>query len=85
MSLNGDMIELLCWKSHPENSESRRITQIGCSHIALTVSNLDKMYNKLLESGVMFNSPPQTSPDCQVKVAFCKDPNDVFIELVEEL
>lgn len=81
----GDMIELLFWKSHPECTESRRITQIGCSHIALTVSGLEELYNKLYDSGIVFNSPPQDSFDGKVKLAFCKDPNGVFVELVEEL
>ena len=81
----GDMIELLFWESHPERIEGRRITQIGCSHIAITVSDLDNIYFCLLANGVVFNSKPQYSPDGLVKVAFCKDPNDVFVELVEEL
>ena len=36
MSLdNGDMIELLYYHTHPEKPDmSRKITQIGCSHIA---------------------------------------------------
>ena len=43
MSLDsGDMVELLCYESHPEQPDmSRPITRIGCSHIALTVDDLD--------------------------------------------
>ena len=83
---NGQMIELLYYKSHPETPDmSRKINQIGCSHIALTVSNLDDLYNKLLENDIYFNSPPQYSPDGKAKVTFCKDPDGSLIELVEEL
>ena len=87
MSLeNGDMIELLNYKSHPEKPDmSRKITQIGCSHIALTVPNLDNLYDKLLEQDVDFNSPPQYSPDGYAKVTFCKDPDGSLVELVEVL
>jgi catechol 2,3-dioxygenase-like lactoylglutathione lyase family enzyme len=82
---NGDMVELLSWKSHPEIVENRRLTQVGCSHIAITVSNLDDTYDMLCKKGIKFRSSPKTSPEGNVKVVFCKDPNGVFIELVEEL
>jgi catechol 2,3-dioxygenase-like lactoylglutathione lyase family enzyme len=87
MSLeNGDMIELLYYQSHPEKPDmDRKITQIGCSHIALTVSDLDRLYEQLNESKVVFNSPPQYSPDGYAKVTFCKDPDGSLIELVEVL
>ena len=82
---NGDMVELLHYKSHPEKPDrGKKITQIGCSHIALTVKNLDEVYDRLLSVGVELNSPPQHSPDGKVKVTFCKDPDGTFIELVEE-
>ena len=50
-----------------------------------TVDNLDETYNRLVEAGVYFNSPPQLSPDGFAKVTFCKDPDGSLIELVEEL
>jgi len=85
MSLNnGDMVELLYYDSHPEQPDySRKITQIGCSHIALTVEDLDHTYRLLTEAGVRFNSPPQQSPDGYAKVTFCKDPDGSLVELVE--
>ena len=87
MSLeNGDMVELLYYKSHPEKPDfSRPITTIGCSHIALTVEDLDETYRHLTDSGVEFNSPPQYSPDGFAKVTFCKDPDGSLVELVQEL
>ena len=86
MSLkNGDMIELLYYHSHPEKPNTRQqITQVGCSHVALTVPNLDKLYNELREE-VIFNSEPQYSPDGYAKVTFCKDPDGSLVELVEVL
>tara|TARA_Y100000034_G_scaffold65962_1_gene79637 strand:- start:217 stop:645 length:429 start_codon:yes stop_codon:yes gene_type:complete len=87
MSLeNGDMVELLYYDSHLEEPDmTRKITQIGCSHIALTVDNLDETYETLKENDVKFNSPPQYSPDGFAKVTFCKDPDGSLVELVEEL
>jgi len=87
MSLeNGDMVELLHYDSHPEEPDmTRKITQIGCSHIALTVENLDETYELLKQNDVSFNSPPQYSPDGFAKVTFCKDPDGSLVEIVEEL
>ena len=80
------MIELLYYHTHPEKPDmSRKITQIGCSHIALTVPNLDNLYQELSEKGVLFNSAPQHSPDGYAKVTFCKDPDGSLVELVEVL
>ena len=85
---NKNMLELLCYRSHPEkphNNRVRRITEIGCSHFALTVSDLDSLYGALTEKGILFNYPVQVSPDGKVKVAFCRDPDGTLIEMVEEL
>ena len=82
---NGSMLELLEYKSHSEPNEKKEITRLGCSHIALTVDDLDLLYDVLLSHGVEFNSGPLRSPDGRVKVVFCKDPDGNFIELVEEL
>ena len=85
---DNNMLELLCYKSHlekPHNNKVRRLTEIGCSHFALTVDNLDNLYEKLVNYGIEFNYPVQISPDGNVKVAFCRDPDGIWIELVEEL
>ena len=85
---NNNMLELLCYESHPEkpyNNMVRRITEIGCSHFALTVDDLDSLYDTLIDKGITFNYPVQVSPDGKVKVAFCRDPDGTLIEMVEEL
>jgi catechol 2,3-dioxygenase-like lactoylglutathione lyase family enzyme len=77
------MIELLDY-SHPRSDEfTKKINTIGCSHLAFTVKDLDSLYNSLVEKGVDFINNPAVNE--KVKVAFCKDPNDVYLELVEEL
>lgn len=85
---NNNILELLYFNSHPELSDTnklRRLTEIGCSHFALTVNDLDTLYSTLKEQGIEFNHPPQVSDDGNVKVAFCRDPDGTFIEMVEEL
>jgi glyoxylase I family protein len=85
---NNNMLELLCYQSHPEkpyNNMVRRISEIGCSHFALTVEDLDLLYKRLTKDGISFNYPVQVSPDGKVKIAFCRDPDGTLIELVEVL
>ena len=84
-STNGQMIELLKYHSHPGEQSSRKICDIGLTHIAFTVDDLDREYKKLQKEGVLFNSPPQLSPDGYAKLAFCRAPEGTLIELVEVL
>jgi len=82
----GGMIELLQFHSHPEKVTTlSRPSNIGTTHIALTVKDMDETYKKLIENGIRFNSPPQLSADGRVKVTFCRDPDGTLIELVEVL
>ncbi len=84
-SPSGQMIELLKYHSHPAEQKMRKICEIGISHIAFTVDNLDIEYERLKAKGIQFNSPPQLSPDGYAKVTFCRAPEGTLIELVEVL
>jgi catechol 2,3-dioxygenase-like lactoylglutathione lyase family enzyme len=84
----GGMIELLRFESHPpcgQDWADKRISLavIGFSHIALTVGDLDAEYYRLTCAGVEFLSAPVVSGSC--KVAFCLDPEENYLELVEQL
>ena len=81
----GNLIELLCYLSHPCASKKIPICESGFTHIALTVNDLDREYIRLKNKGIDFNWQPQVSPDKKAKVAFCRDPEGNLIELVEEL
>lgn len=83
---DGNLVELLWYKSHPRVSGgSKDICEIGASHPAFTVEDLDAEYKRLGERGIIFNCPPQISPDGFAKVTFCRDPDGTLIELVEQL
>ena len=82
---SGPMIELLKYHSHPTEQKTREICEIGISHIAFTVDNLDIEYKRLKDKEIKFNSPPQLSPDGYAKVTFCMAPEGTLIELVEVL
>jgi glyoxylase I family protein len=85
---NSGMIELLHYISHPKSGPENPtypLTDVGCSHFALTVDDLDSLYERLVEYGTPFNYPVQTSPDGNVRIAFCRDPDGTLIELVQDL
>ena len=83
---DGGMIELLHYHSHSENNTENiknKIMKVGCSHFALTVNQLDRVYSELKEMGLTFICEPQLSPDGAAKVCFCRDYDGPLIELVE--
>ena len=83
---DGVSIELLQYLSHPQPiPKESKARDVGCNHIALQVDDIDTQYEKLLAEGVRFNAPPAVSPDGSAKVAYCRDPEGVLIELVQIL
>ena len=80
------MVELLYFRSHQKRkNRTKSLTSMGITHFALTVDNVDHSYGRLAGLGVQFISPPETSPDGQARVTFCKDPEGTLIELVQVL
>ena len=79
------LVELLQFNSHSGDEKNKQIYDIGPSHLAFTVNNLDESYEILKNAGIEFNSEPQLSPDGYAKVIFCKDPDGTLVELVEVL
>ena len=87
ISQSGDtLVELLEYASHEgEKREHYEIFDIGASHVAFTVEDIDQEYQKLQQEGISFTCEPQVSPDGKAKVTFCFDPDGVPVELVQQL
>tara|TARA_Y100001934_G_C11683535_1_gene464518 strand:- start:48 stop:479 length:432 start_codon:yes stop_codon:yes gene_type:complete len=81
------MIELLEFRNPRIGTAGQTVGLMGPgpTHVALTVDNIDKLYLELLEKGIEFITSPKTSPDGKVKLAFCRDPDGVYLELVQEM
>jgi len=79
------MIELLNYHSHKTNLSKLQINNGGITHFALTVEDVNSVYNKLLQNGIIFNCPPKLSEDGGAIVTFCRDPENNLIELVQEI
>lgn len=83
---DGHLIELLHFRSHPDLPRWKGTAySTGFTHIALTVSDLDRFIEKLTLEGVSFPAPPQLSPDGSVRVIYAQGPEGVLLELVELL
>ena len=85
-SKESGMLELLSWHS-PKSSrkvECGKLNFLGLTHFALTVKNVDYIYKKLKKK-IKVLSAPRFSPDKKVKLVFCKSPEGVFIEMVQQL
>lgn len=79
------LIELLHFGPASSADGAGNLCRLGPTHAALTVEGLDALHARLSAEGVRFLSRPRTSPDGDVCVAFCSDPDGTMLELVEPL
>jgi catechol 2,3-dioxygenase-like lactoylglutathione lyase family enzyme len=66
------------------NNENR-FNNFGINHFAITVSDIEKTYDKLSKNGVLFVSPPTKNKKETHMVCFCRDFESNFIEIVQPL
>ena len=86
----GGLIELIQYHSSPDSDlavkpEPLASDRLGCSHVALTVKDLSKLYNELISNGYLCNSEPLISPEGKAKILYCHDPDGIILELIEDL
>jgi catechol 2,3-dioxygenase-like lactoylglutathione lyase family enzyme len=80
-----DCIELLNIRNIYINKTTESLKTSGITHIAFTVKNIEEVRRTIENIGGEIVCEPQISNDNKYCVFFCKDPNGVFLELVEEL
>ncbi len=80
------IFELLEYNNNPnKEKDNYKSNRLGCSHIAITVENINDIYNKLQEYNCKCKSKPIFSPDGKVKVMYCHDLDGTILEIVEEI
>lgn len=83
---DGTIIELLEYKNNPFTQiDNYPANRLGCSHIAVSVEDIEATYQELLLFGCQTNSKPLFSPDGKVKVMYAHDLDGTIIEVVQEL
>ena len=81
---DNNRIELLEYKNcFGKKREPVLSNDIGASHFALTVKNIDHLYENRNNFDVSFISEPLMSPDGFVKVAYAILMDECIVELVE--
>lgn len=78
------LLELLQYETHPCTSANYAPNRHGCSHIAITVSDMEESLMLLKGAGgsageYIYN------PEGTVKVIYAYDPEGIILELVQEL
>jgi len=84
---DGYLLELLQYHSHPEQKEiaKQKSNQLGCSHIAFSVNDINTVCQKIEKIGGSIVNLPALSSDKKVKVAYCYDNEGNLMEIVEIL
>ena len=74
--VNNITIELLDWKNPKSKSINKKnIYSQGLTHIALTVNDLQKVYEKLINNKIEVLSDPVFGSNKRTKYMFCKHLN----------
>ena len=81
---DGVSIELLQYLSHPQAVPAEgRACDVGCNHVALQVEDIGALYDRLTAAGIRFHAPPSGVPGGGARIAYCRDPEGVVVELVQ--
>jgi glyoxylase I family protein len=83
--LSGYGLRLELFKYHSPivaKSEPKRQCDFGITHFALSLKDINEVYDQLLNAGVDFNCPPQDLRP-GVCATYMKDPEGNTIELIE--
>ena len=84
MGKNGNtIVELLNWNIKTIESDKKLLFNNGLTHFALTVDNIYETYELMLKNDIIFISAPKINDENTAIVAFCKDYEENFIELVQ--
>lgn len=59
------------------------LTDVGITHFAITVYDIELIYKEMLKAGVPFIAHPQIEATGFAKIMFCRDPDGNLIELIE--
>ena len=79
----GSMLELLEFDYPKSEVRAGRLCDMGPSHVAFTVEDVEATHARLKDQDVRFISEPVRSPEGSARVVFCYDPDGNAVELVE--
>jgi predicted enzyme related to lactoylglutathione lyase len=80
----GFLLELLKYHAHPGEPQVPPVQRHGCSHMALTVTDIRAALRRLEKNGGSAGSV-QENPEKTVLVAYARDCEGMLLELVQPL
>lgn len=85
LDAGGAMLEILGPATGAMEAEDVAMGRAGLRHLTFSFDNVDETYQMLAKAGVELVEPPRLAhnPDIVHKVAFCRDPDGILIELTE--
>jgi glyoxylase I family protein len=85
LDCDGVMLEMICPATGALMAEDIALGRAGLRHLTLRFDDVDEIYGKLEAEGVVMVEPPRLAHNRDIvnKVAFCRDPDGIMIELVE--
>lgn len=85
---NSLIVELLSFEHYETSSRlgiAEKLTAEGITHLAFSVDNLESTLELLGELGYSPVHEPVSPPDGSVAVVYVRGPDNVFLELVQDL
>ena len=83
----GHQLELIQYLSPASGENNLNRNDLGASHLAFFVEDLDKFYQETSQKGIRYNNPPASMFDekgeLSRKVAYAQDPDGNWLEFVE--
>lgn len=83
LDLHGTTVNLRVAREDEDMAGDASRTTFGYDHIGLQVPDVDAAFEELKEKGFSFFMEPKDIPN--LRIAFFKGPEDITIELVQEL
>lgn len=84
----GQLLELIHCMSMEDSRKDEHVQKIyeyGKMHVAVTVPSADALYERLILMQGIPLSRPCVNPNGTAKVFFARDPEDNYLEIVEEI
>jgi len=85
LSAGNSMLELVCPATGALLAEDVAVGRAGVRHLTFDFDNVDETYSRLEAAGVEMVEAPRLAYNADIvrKVAFCRDPDGLLIELTE--
>jgi catechol 2,3-dioxygenase-like lactoylglutathione lyase family enzyme len=86
IALGNTVLELLEYQAPEGRDYDRMNCDVGATHVAFEVPDIDEAYERLQKKGLTFNAPPvriEEGPLAGCSFAYFKDPDGVQLEIFE--